>query len=228
MTTLAQFRTAIANQVGLDNSTGGDQGAIDLWINEGYTELVLRTNAKVQKETFTLIVGTSDYTLPTTLLKIQQAYIVSTATPYNLQRVAPEQIISMRLSSSANVSPAQYYSLQGSDLFMIYPTPATADTLTVYYVARPTALSVSSDSPSDLPAEWHKGIEYYGLWQAAQYDDDASSHNGADYMQLFEALIARARREIAMKGGNRLPRVKVDPRRAPIPHDRSMYPLSSG
>lgn len=226
MTTLATFRTNISAKIGLDNSTTGDQSLIDGWVNDAYVDVVRRTNCKVQSATASLTSGTKDYTLTTlfsSVMKLIEIYVTSSGSDYKLARTTPDKIVSMRLSSSANVSPAQYYAVAG-DLLMIYPTPAAADTVTAYYVKQPTALSVSSDSPSDVPTEYHKLLEWYALAEAGDYDDDQSSAQGERYRQRYEFELVRMKRDLALRGDNRLPRVKTNPRRFPVPNDHSVYP----
>lgn len=222
MTTLGTFRSNIAAMIGLDNSTGGDQGLIDGWVNEGYLSLVRDTRSKVQSATFTLTSGSKDYTMDTEVLSIIDVYITSSSVDYSLVRVAVDTLLEYRRNgATVQQSPARYYAYAGGNLLMFYPTPNAADTVTVYYVDRPTALSASSDSPSDVPAEYHPLIEWYALWRAADYDDDASSQQGKRYQAMYEQGRGMMRRDLNLKGG------KLPPARVPgvgrrlIPRDNS-------
>lgn len=224
LTTLAQFRTAVANKIGLDNSASGDQPSIDLWVNEGVTDVVLRTRSQVRSATATMTTGTGDYTLSTSILQIIDLETSSSGSTYPMTRVTPDDIKAMRRSATTNTSPSQYYALAGSDLLMVYPPPGGNDTVTFTYVPRPATLSITSDSPAEIPVEWHKAVEYYALWQAGDYDDDQSSAQGERYRQVYEQYLARMRRQFALKGNNRLPRARVQPLVRYVPHDRSTYP----
>jgi hypothetical protein len=159
-----------------------------------------------------LTAGSSDYTLPTAILDIQDLYDTSSDQDYPLERRPVEELLRYRLNSDES-SPAKIYALNGANLLMVYPTPASADTLTVYYVPRPTALSTGSDDPSSatlggIPSEYHFGIELYAYWKAADYDDDQSSAQGTRYKEEYEQFIARMRRDLMQKGGRRLARAR--------------------
>ncbi len=229
MSTLAQFRSSVAGEVGLLNTVAGDQGQIDLWVNQGVTDVMLRTNCRVRCANLTLTAGTSNYTLPTSVLKIMTADQVSSGINYQLDQTSLEDILAMRRASSAYVSPSQYYAVEGSDLFLIYPTPAlSSDTVTFYYVPRPATLSVSSDSPSEIPSEFHPLVEYYAFYRAATYTDDSSSQGGQAYLQRYEMLLKQMKRDVGLKGNHRLPRASVRSARQLLPfHDRSTYPGGS-
>ena len=85
---------------------------------------------------------------------------------------------------------------------------------------RPTALSATADVPSDVPAEFHKAIEFYALREAADYDDDQSSYLGRYYDQQYTAWITRIKKAIWQKGGSKLPVAQMKGRRR-VPTDPS-------
>ena len=223
MTTLATFRTNVSSIIGLDNTAGGaDQSLVDGWVNEAYLTLTRDTRSKVSIATFTLTSGSADYTMDTEVLSIIDVYVTSTSVDYSLTRIAVDDLLTYRRNgATVQASPARYYAYTGGNLLMFYPTPNAADTITVYYVDRPTALSASSDSPSDVPAEYHPLIEWYALWRAADYDDDESSKQGDRYRQWYVEGLGKMRRDLNLKGG------KLPPARIPgvggrlLPHDNS-------
>lgn len=185
----------------------------------------MRTRSKVQSATATLTSGTGDYTLDTDIIEVIDVYVTASGSSYKLQRVDLDQILNMWLGSSASVSPVQYFATAGGNMLSVYPTPSSSsDKLMFYFVARPTALSVSSDAPSDVPAEWHPAIEFYTLSRAADYDDDQSSAQGERYRQRYEQELTKIRRQLALKGHHRLPRATVGSNRTWPAHDHSRYP----
>jgi hypothetical protein len=225
MTTLAQYRSAVASNVGLDNTVAGDQGFIDIWVNEGVTDLMMRTKCKMSSADMALTAGTPDYTLDAAVLDIYTAYVTVSGVPYWLEVTSVDDILAMRRSTTANVSPAQYYAFGGSNMFLIYPTPATADTITIYYLPRPATMTAASASPDEIPSEFHPAIEYYALMRAASFADDASAQEGQAYQQQYEMWVKRIKRWVGLKGNHRLPRAGVRRNRNTIPfHDRSRYP----
>jgi len=226
MTTLAQFRSSVAGEIGLTNTVAGDQTSIDNWVNQGVTDVMVRTNCQVRCANLTLTAGVANYTLPTSILAIMTCDQVSSGINYQLEQAQLEDILAMRRASSAYVSPAQYYAVAGSDLFLIYPTPAlSSDTVSIYYVPRPVVLSASSDSPSEIPSEFHPLVEYYAFYRAATYTDDSSSQGGQVYLQRYEMLIKQMKRNIGLAGNHRLPQASIRSLRQRLPfHDRSTYP----
>lgn len=213
MTTLTSFLTTISANLGLDNSgtiassQTADQNLMIQWVNEGYAEILSRKKVNVTSATMTLTAGSYDYTLPTQVMSLTDIYLTdaSTSVWYRLQRKASDEIIMFRVGTQFQGSPpVRWYAVQGFNMLMVYPTPTAADVLTLYYVPRPTALAATSDTPSLIPAEWQKAIEYYACWQAGKYMNDAPSQNGNTFMALYEAELIRMNKARQFMGGRKL------------------------
>ena len=170
-------------------------------MNQGVTDVLLRTHCKVSSATLTLTSGTEDYTLDTNILRIIDMFVTSDLQDYAMERKTVAEILALRRSVASNTSPSRYYAVAGSNLLMVYPTPSSADVVTMYYVPRPATLSTGSDTPSEIPSEFHKLVEWYALSEAADYDDDGSSNVGANYLARYEKGIAEAKAAISRKGG---------------------------
>ena len=212
MTTLAQYRTRISAKLGLDTTAGGlDETLIDSWINEAITDFLLQTSCKVQPATMTLTAGTADYTLDTAALLIKDIYVTSAGSTYGFEEVTMAQMIELRRRSSTSGSPSRFYAVSGGNLLMVYPTPSAADVLTLFYVPRPAALSVTSASPDEIPVEYHKAVEYFALAEGADYDDDQTSAQGQRYREEYERWVMKARKYLNRKGNVRLPKIQVGP-----------------
>jgi len=223
LATLATFRTEVTAILGLDNTVAGDQTLVDSWLNEGVESVVLRTRCKVLPATITLTAGTSNYTLPTAILAILDIYVTSGSSDYGLERASPSEIL-LRRRNSTNDSPPRLYAIDGANMLMVYPTPSAADTLHVTYTPRPATLASGSDTPSEIPSEWHKLVTFYALSRAADFDDDASSQMGERYRGLFEQGLAEMRRTLTVKGGRRLAPARVNPRKSRYPAHPSTSP----
>jgi hypothetical protein len=224
---LSTLRAAVAGKLGLTTTASGNEETLtDRWLNEGVVDVLLKTRCNVNVGTVSVTAGTSDYTLGTAILEVMDMTYqsVSQSTSSSLERTTPAEILRLRQAGALS-SPAQMYALNGNDLLMLWPTPSSADTITLYYVPRPTAMSATGNDPSSetyggIPSEYHKAIEYYALWQGADYDDDASSKVGADYRRLYLELIAEFKRAARKKGGRSLGKAVVG-RRPRLPHDNS-------
>lgn len=208
-TTLAKYRSRISNKVGLDNSLAGDQPMIDDCVNEAYEQVLIDTKCKVVSSTSVISIssGVSDYTLDTAILRTIELTTTAAGVTYEFERVAPQTILRWRQTAAANASPVRYYALNGHNMLMVYPTPSSADTVTIYFVGRPTALSASADVPSDVPAEFHRAIEYLACAEAADHFIDYRV--AQSYRDLYDRELSRARKSGFQKGGARAPRIRA-------------------
>jgi len=231
MATLSTLRNVVAKKIGLDNTASGDQPLIDEWINQGIREILLRTHCTVEQGSLTTTASTWQYELDTDFLAIEEMYREESDGAVQLARreTAVEIIDRHRGSNTSADSTLTYYATAGSNLLLVWPTPASAYTLKLLYVPRPTELSSSNHDPSDatygrIPAEFHKLIELWTLAEAADYDDDAGSQHGDRYRFQFEEGIKRMRAAIRGKGGKRLAPARLNPRRrnTTIPSDPSV------
>lgn len=229
MATLTTLRNVVASKIGLDNAAGNEQTLMDEWINQGIVDILLKTRCYVDSADMATQVGVGDYDLDTDILTILEMFLVSGGSTYSLERVTPNELIDMKRRTAAASGPSLYYAVMGSNMLSIYPTPSSVDTITVYYVPRPSALSAGGDDPSTaakggIPLEYHSGIEYYALWQAGDYADDGSSENGLTYQMQYEKVLQDIRKNQARKGGSRLApaRVGMRRRRRMVAHDNSM------
>lgn len=222
MATLADFRTRVSAKLGLDNTTSGDQGLIDSWVNEGVVDVVLRSRCKVSRADLALTAGSNDYSIDTDILRVLEMTIASGTQTYSMERKTVDEILRLR-KAGPGTSPARFYAVAGSNMLMVYPTPGANEEITMYYVARPTTLATGSDSPNDIPSEYHKLVEWYALSEGADYDDDTSSGQGSMYLAKYEAGLARLKKSIVLKGGTRLAPARPGRRRMPlVPDDPSV------
>lgn len=179
--------------------------------------------------------GVGDYTTDTSMLAIQDlGYTAASGASGPLTRVTPADILRFRTATPASGARVGYYALNGNDLIMLYPTPSSSsDTLTVYYVPRPTALSSTSSTAHDpssetyggIPSEYHKAIELYALAQAAEFMDHQPSQFGVRYRAEYEAKLVEVKRAMRHRGGRSLGPAIVG-RRRPLVGANSQYPAS--
>src|SRR3990167_2886997 len=190
MATLAQFRTRISAKIGLDNTaSSADQSLVDSWVNEGVIDVLRETQCNVATATLS---------------------VSSSSTDSEMEQLSVPDLLRLRRNGSSDSSPSSYFALAGGDLLLFYPAPAASDTFTIYYVPKPTALSVSSDDPSTeslggVRTEFHKAIELYALAEAADYDDDGSSAQGQRYRERYAEELAKTRRTLNRLGSYKQP-----------------------
>ena len=95
----------------------------------------------------TLTANTPSYTLSSSILRIKEMYVtpVGGSQSAPLQKTTLDYILRRRQAAggiSGSNGYVTHYALIGINDFEVYPTPANADVLTIWYVALPTALSV--------------------------------------------------------------------------------------
>lgn len=221
------MQSNVAGTLGLDNTAAGDQPRLTGWANDGCTDILLRTHCKIAKATMTMTANVGDYELDANILAIDDMFLASGGGNFRVRRLATTDLINLRLFSVTS-APIQMYALNGANMLMVYPTPSQADSLTVYYVPKPTAMSNSTDDPATLagiPSEYHYGIELYMMWKAGDAYDDSGSGGGETYRRLYlgdptappgteqrVGFIGTMKRDIRAKGGKHLAGVLIPPR----------------
>jgi hypothetical protein len=121
-------------------------------INKVYTNVVVETEADVTVATTTVTAGTNSYTLPAGISRIKSMFVTPTGGQASrpLRRMTLDQMIALRSANAgpnANNGTVNAYCILGLNEFEVYPTPQSADTLTIYYSIRPTPLAADTDVP---------------------------------------------------------------------------------
>jgi hypothetical protein len=226
---LGQFETAVAAELGL--STTDEKTVIDDALNQAVQRVLEDTHCYVKETDYTGWDGTSqNYTLDATILDIIEVQLTSTGVTYPLERLSIIDLLERRRSGQTSGSPTRYYAVSGGNLLMFYPAPGTGDTLVVYNVPIPTAMSGSTDDPSTntfggVPQILHEAVFFYACSRLASYDDDQTSAQGQRYRDWYDKEITRYREILRKRGGTRNARAVVnDKRRRRAHHTNDIYP----
>ena len=237
MSTLSTLQSDVAGVLGLDfdsaNPNNGDGPRLLGWANDAVIDMLRRTHCYVTSATMTLTANQGDYNLDSNILAIEDIYLTSGGANFVVHRRETTEIINLRLFQ-ATTSPMTLYAVAGSNLLMVYPTPIQADTLTIYYVPRPTAMSTGTNDPSTttyggIPSEFHYGLELYMQWKAGDFVDDESSSSGETYRRMYEGdptappgssqregFIGRMKKDLRRKGGKHLGPATIPPKQRKI------------
>jgi hypothetical protein len=213
MANFAQLKAKVTRKLGLDSTTGSDeQNMVGEHLNEAVLDVLLETHLRVSVGTATLAANESDYELDADILAIDT--VLAGTVP--MVRMSPDQILDLRRGSATSSSGVMRYAVSGSNLLMVWPTPSSASTLTIYFVPKPTAMSADTHDPSEstyggIPVEHHKGLELYALWQGADYDNNPKADA---YYGQYTAWQAKIRKARVHKGGTKLPRGRLARRRS--------------
>jgi hypothetical protein len=132
-----------------------------------------------------------------------------------------EQILTWRQAGGGTAvanGTVEYYALVGLNQIEFYPTPGAADTLTIWAVKAPTALSANGDTPI-LPEPYaSKVLEYGALAEAADFKGDPSEQ---EYRQLFEVWKGKLRTHLTRRSGTQPRQFGFVPSGVYPPHDPS-------
>lgn len=164
-----------------------------VWINEGIHDIVAKTWCLAATEDVTLVDATLEYTLST-------AYIVATAAIYDGAKAllpgSPTQV-----GHVPNVAEPVYW-YEWNNKVGIYPianaTTATK-TVTIYKVARPTALATTAAN-SPLPFFYDYPLELFV--EARALFEDGRKDDGVARMQEYYASIQQYRKDFSEKPRN--------------------------
>ena len=217
MATLATLRTAVSSKLGLDNTAASaEQVLIDSWLNQGVLEVLLRTHCTVEPGTMNTTASTWQYELDTGILAIRNLWREDDNGDVEKSiHLSEQELVDLHRASSSSDAAFLHYAVAGSNLLLIWPTPSSVYAMDFLYVPRPTALTSASHDPSNagygrIPTEFHKAIEYYALWQGAEFDENTVSGGGERYRALFEDYVTRFMRPaITRKGNYELPRART-------------------
>ena len=191
--------------------------------------MLKRTHCYITPATLTMAANVADYRLDASVLAIDDIYMTSSGANFRVRRQSTTDLINLRLFQTTT-SPVQMYALNGVDMIMVFPTPIQADTLTIYYVPKPTALAATTDDPSTstlggIPTEYHYGLELYMMWKAGDAFDDESSQSGESYRRMYlgdpntaqgtehrDGFIGTMKKDVRRKGGKHQASIPIPPR----------------
>lgn len=181
-----------------------DLSSVKDWINRAYYQVCVEAEVTVTTTTINCVAGTSKYTLASTVAKIKQAALKPAgSTSFNapLTLTTLDEILRFRQAGGDTQTAgttAAYYTLLGSTDLELWPTPAAADVITVYYVAYPTALSANGDLPV-IEEPYASNLLVYGA--AAQAGDFKGDPSTVDWENQFADWMSRYMQYLDAKRG---------------------------
>jgi hypothetical protein len=182
---LATLRNRVQSTLGL-KTTGNELTLLDGYLNEGYEDVLARTRCRVNCGDLTTTDGVWKYRMPSGSMAVLELWAEADGAVQQFERTTSRHILDMRMSTASTSSGVRYYAVEGHDLLILWPTPTSVENLAFFYVPRPTPMSATADTPSFVPAQWHRAVELYAAWKMADYDDDGSSQVGQMYRVQYE------------------------------------------
>ncbi len=205
------------------NQTVGHQDRLFLEgvANEAVREMLLRTHCYVDLGNMALTAGVTTYRLNVSILAILEAEV--TGSLRTIQVVPMTEL--MKRARGVSYQDLPFLIASSGNFVRVYPPPAAGATIQFTYVPRPTAMTADANDPATatyggVPEELHQGLEYYMLWQGAEYDEKVSKQDATYYQQQYEAQIILGRRRLRGQMGRAL----VAPRGAGYPESPNRPP----
>ena len=180
-----------------------DLSKVKDWLNQVYAHVCVEEEVNITSATMTLTSGTASYTLPSAVLRIKEMVTTPVGSVQNrpLIQTDLDYILTRRQSSGGTAAAlgwVTHYALLGLNDLEVWPTPQSADTITIYYVALPTALSADGDVPILQEPYASKVLEFGALAEAADFKSDPAV---TEYRQMFETWRQRYRSHLTRRQG---------------------------
>lgn len=228
---VSDIQTEIKNKIGLSSA---ESPFILNWLLEGYRDIVSKLHPMKSEVSINFVAGTDEYQLSATIDSVEDITIAGSLVKPD--RVTREEILDLRRYANSGTTQGDVYcySLEGN-LLMIYPTPTSASTMLVYGTLTPTtnpAFAGTEKLATDLGllplGPMQKCLTYYGLWQAAEYDDKAVTENAMAYLQLYDKFIFEARKALRRRADRGLTPARIGyPVKRGFPRRNDVYPALS-
>lgn len=218
-----QLVTRVGEKLGMAYDIAGvEQTFLQDVCNEAVVQVLIDTHVYVKIGTADLTSGTAEYRLDSNILAIDDGKGSTPAGLGEYEVIPLDEMI--RRQSAGYVTPSWRKAVCiESDLLIVSPTPSTSETLTFYYVPKPTAMSNDAHDPSSstyggIPTQYHQAIEYYMLWQGSEFDDKEHALGPKDYASIYTQLCGKIRKDKRKMRGRRQiePEVGYPSRRRPM------------
>lgn len=220
--TFVDTQTAVIKRLRLEPTT--DLQKVKDWINQAYSQVVLQTECLVCRSTMTLTANESIYTLPSAVARMKYVAIRGSGqSTYDapLMEVTVDDLLQWRRSSggvSSSSSTPTHYCLVGLNQLELWPPPAAANTLLLYYVYFPTVLTADADV-AVLQEPWNtRLLEYGALVEASDFIDVAKADT---YRQWYDLWLGKFQQHLNRRGGAQVRQLPLIFPREYVPHDRS-------
>lgn len=174
---------------------------LTVWINEGLRDIARRTEVLQARTNITAVVGTQEYLMPTDVVRAHRVeYIPSGSNQpnYPLEYRDWQNMDSVWWTSQGITrSTPSLWTMWGYPpvlKLIVYPTPAVAGTLRLFYYRLP-ALLVSGGDVAEVPEGWHDAVTDYCEYSALRRDADGRWTEAKGlYEQKLDELYTNTRR----------------------------------
>lgn len=218
--TRGRFVGRVSSKLGLDSTVGSDELILQQeWFNEAIIDVLLKTHCYVEIGDMALTPGVTDYRTDAAILAVLNDRITSNSQQFLFNVVTMAELIERNSFNSATASTVAAVAFEGN-MMLVSPAPTTADVIRYYYIPRPTQVAADGTTAGDaadpssstyggIPSEYSLAIEYYMLWQGAEYDDKEHALSPKDYRDIYDGLCKDYRKRHRQKAGRGLRPARV-------------------
>lgn len=193
-TTLANAIEAVRERLDeLDASQWTDK-SLRRWMNEAARNIARESHIFIGSDTIPVVVGTSQYALPSNILRVKHVYFTPSGDTDRFVPLEPRSWHAMdpvwgdRQNNWTGHSAA-FYTITGyspNALIKLWPVPSTAGTLTLYSARLPAELNIETGGGNiDIPDGWEDVMYEYVEYMALRKDRDPR------YQQAYEMYIQK-------------------------------------
>lgn len=173
-------------------------GDLLTWLNEGMVDIATRTLCLQGTESISLGAASTEYAITSNYVTVRAViYNDENSTKIGLIPGTPADVGRTKedWEAAGSKKPTYWYHWNGK--IGVYPplssiSGTTPETITVYYITRPTAIA-STDNVT-TPAIYDNALVFYMLGQAYIRDNQLGRANWA--IQLYESEMARIRQDL--------------------------------
>lgn len=170
----------------------GDQSGAQLidadivdWINEAQREIYVKNNLGQKKGTVATVVGTTEYSFPTDLMRLFTVKYDGVTLQGVSQQEIDEFISNIdTVGAIPNGTPTHYYTYAGK--IILYPPPDTIKNLTIRYNRFPVDVAIDADAV-DVDKIYENRVLDYCNAQACHLDGNVSGYQL--FMSRFEGKV---------------------------------------
>lgn len=170
--TLDELRNYVRDRLSIAASDSTKQTQIDLVLNTEYRRICAEEQLNIERTTMGVVANSQLADLPNDwqeTISIRHGAVV--LRPVTFQRFV-ELDAATENGTETSDGPSVYYQ-ESPERIRVWPTPVETNStaLTIWYVARPDAMTSGSSSPSAIPVEYHDLLAEVAVVRIAQSEE---------------------------------------------------------
>lgn len=195
--TLDELRNYVRDRLSIAASDSTKQTQIDLVLNTEYRRICAEERLNIEKTTLGLIAQSQLADLPNDWQEtITIRHGATVLQPVTFMRFAELDAASENGTETTD-GPSVYYQ-ESPERIRVWPTPVETNStaLTLWYVARPDAMTSSGNTPAAMPVEYHDLLAEMAVVRIAQNEEqfDIAQAAQATVNELRQRMSGQMRR----------------------------------